>query len=50
MDNDEWLVTFSNPAFGISTTKFKTENNKVTGLDIKVADFIEYDAYSFTKK
>jgi len=50
MDNNEWLVTFSNPSFGITSTKFKTENNTVVGIDIKVADFIEYDAYAFKKK
>ncbi len=50
MDNDEWLITFSNPAFGIFPLKFKTENGKIVSVDIKVNDFIEYDAYTFIKK
>lgn len=49
MDNGEWRITFNNPAFGIFPVKFDKENAKVTGIDIKVADFIEYDAYHFTK-
>jgi CubicO group peptidase (beta-lactamase class C family) len=50
MDNDEWLITYSNPAFGIFPLKFKTENNKVVSVDVKVNDFIEYDPYTFIKK
>ncbi len=49
MDNDEWLVTFNQVMFGISTTKFVIEEKKVKSLDVKVADFIEYDAYNFKK-
>jgi CubicO group peptidase (beta-lactamase class C family) len=50
MDNDEWLITYSHPAFGIFPLKFKTENNKVASIDIKVNDFIEFDPYTFIKK
>lgn len=50
MDNDEWLITYSHPAFGIFPIKFKTENGKVISVDIKVSDFIEYDAYTFLKQ
>jgi CubicO group peptidase (beta-lactamase class C family) len=50
LDNDEWLITYNNPAFGIFPLKFKTENNKVVSIDIKVNDFIEYDPYTFMKK
>jgi len=50
MDNDEWLLTYSNPAFGIFPLKFKTEGNKILSVDIKVNDFIEYDPYTFVKK
>jgi hypothetical protein len=50
LDNDEWLLTYNNPAYGIFPLKFKTENNKVVSVDIKVNDFIEYDAYTFMKK
>lgn len=50
MDNDEWFITYSHPAFGVFAIKFKTENNKVISVDIKVNDFIEYDPYTFIKK
>ncbi|HRI20935.1 MAG TPA: serine hydrolase [Panacibacter sp.] len=49
MDNDEWLITYNNPVFGIFPLKFKTQSNKVVSVDIKVNDFIEYDAYTFIK-
>jgi CubicO group peptidase (beta-lactamase class C family) len=49
MDNEEWIVTFNQVMFGISTTKFLIEDKKVKSVDIKVADFIEYDAYIFKK-
>ncbi len=50
MDKDEWLLTYNNIAFGIFATKFRIENNKVISVDIKASDFVEYDAYTFTKK
>jgi hypothetical protein len=50
LDNDEWLITYNNPAFGIFPLKFKTENNKVVSVDVKCNDFIEFDAYTFMKK
>ncbi len=50
MDNDQWLLTYSNPAFGIFPLTFKTEGNKVISTDVKVNDFLEYDPYTFTKK
>jgi CubicO group peptidase (beta-lactamase class C family) len=49
MDNEEWLVTFNQVMFGISTTKFVIEDKKVKSCDIKIADFIEYDPYTFKK-
>jgi CubicO group peptidase (beta-lactamase class C family) len=50
MDNDEWLITYSHPGFGIFPLKFKIQDNKVESVDIKVNDFIEFDPYTFTKK
>jgi hypothetical protein len=50
MDNDEWLLTYNNPAFGIFPLKFTTENNKVIAVTVKVNDFLEYDPYTFTKQ
>ena len=50
MDNDEWLMTYSNPAFGIFPLKFMTRNGKVISIDVKVNDFLEYDPYTFVKE
>ena len=50
MDNDEWLITYSNPAYGIFPLKFKIESGKVVSADIKVNDFLEYDSYTFVKE
>lgn len=49
MDNDEWLITYSHPAFGIFPLKFKTEQNKVVSVDVKMNEFIELDPYTFTR-
>jgi CubicO group peptidase (beta-lactamase class C family) len=50
MNNNEWLLIYSNPAFGIFPLTFKTDGNKVVSVDIKVNDFLEYDPYTFTKQ
>ena len=50
MNNDEWLLSYNNPAFGIFPLKFKIENQKVISADVKVNDFLEYDPYTFTKQ
>jgi CubicO group peptidase (beta-lactamase class C family) len=50
MDNNQWLLTYSNPAFGIFPLTFKTEGNNVISTDVKVNDFLEYDPYTFVKK
>lgn len=49
MDNGEWRITFNNPAFGIFPVKFEMNEGKAKSVDIKVADFIEFDAYHFIK-
>jgi len=50
MDKDEWLLTYSNPAFGIFPLRFKTDGGKVIATDIKATDFVEFDAYTFIKQ
>ncbi|MBI2282770.1 MAG: serine hydrolase [Bacteroidetes bacterium] len=50
MDKDEWLLEYSNAAFGIFPVKFKTEHGKILSVDIKASDFVEFDSYLFTKK
>jgi CubicO group peptidase (beta-lactamase class C family) len=50
LDNDEWLLTYSNVAFGIFPLKFVTNNGKVISMDVKVNDFLEFDPYTFVKE
>jgi CubicO group peptidase (beta-lactamase class C family) len=50
LDNDTWLIEYNNILFGIHPLKFKVSNKQITTVDIKVNDFVEYDAYTFTKK
>ena len=50
MDNDEWLLTYSNLSFGIFPIKFKTANNKALSTELRVSEFIDYDSYEFVKK
>ena len=49
MDNEEWLMTYDPISNGIFKTKFEIGKNKVNSINIKVSDFIEFDAYKFTK-
>lgn len=50
MDKGEWMLVYSNPAFGVFPAKFSIENKKVISVDIKASDFVEFDSYVFTKK
>lgn len=50
MDNDEWLLSYSNIGYGVFATKFKIDTKKVTAIEIKVNEFLEQDPYTFTKK
>lgn len=50
MDNNQWLLSYSNPAFGIFPLTFKTEGEKVISVEVKVNEFLEFDPYTFTKK
>jgi CubicO group peptidase (beta-lactamase class C family) len=49
LKNDVFLCTYSNPTMGIVEIPFKTENEKVTGLTLHVADFVEFTPYVFVK-
>lgn len=49
MDNNEFRLTFSNIAYGISPAKFIIQNGKVQSVQIKPTDFVEYDAYLFSR-
>ena len=50
MDNSEWLLTYNNIGYGIFAVKFKEEKDKVSSIEIKVNDFLDYDSYNFIKK
>ncbi|HEX8676174.1 MAG TPA: DUF3471 domain-containing protein [Segetibacter sp.] len=50
MDNEEWLLTYNNLAFGIFPVKFKTANKKILSTELRVSEFIDYDSYVFVKK
>ncbi len=49
LGGNRFYVTFSDPVLGKAIFPFKVENGKVTGVRVKVADFVEYDPYDFTK-
>lgn len=50
MDNNEWLLTYDNPAYGIFPIKFVNDGANVVSVDIRVNDFMEQDPYTFTKQ
>jgi CubicO group peptidase (beta-lactamase class C family) len=50
MSDNEWLLSYSNPAYGIFPLRFITDVNRVVSVDVKVNDFLEQDAYTFTKQ
>lgn len=49
LGGNRFYVTFSDPAYGKAIFPFTVENGKVTGVRVKVADFVEYDPYDFKK-
>lgn len=50
MQGEEWLLTYSNPAYGRYPATFTGEGEKISTLTIKVNDFLEYDPYTFLKR
>jgi CubicO group peptidase (beta-lactamase class C family) len=50
MGENRFYVTFSDPTFGKAVFPFTVQNGKVTGVRVKVADFVEYNAYEFKKE
>jgi len=50
LGKNEFRCTFSNPTMGVEKTAFKIKENKVTGLTLRVADFIEFTPYEFVKQ
>ncbi len=49
LKNEIFLCTYSNPEMGIVEIPFKVENDKISGLTLRVADFIEFTPYIFVK-
>ncbi|WP_262886463.1 serine hydrolase [Psychroflexus maritimus] len=49
LENNQFLCTYSNPTFGVEVIPYKVEIDKVVGLTLKVADFVEFTPYEFTK-
>lgn len=45
-----FYVRFSDPMFSKAVFPFMVENGKVTGVTVKVADFVEYTPYTFVKR
>ena len=50
LGGNRFYATFSDPEFSKAVFPFHVENGKVKGVTVKVADFIEYNAYEFQKK
>ncbi|TWR29952.1 serine hydrolase [Mucilaginibacter pallidiroseus] len=49
LGGNRFYVTFSDPVFGKAIFPFRVKDGKVTGMRVKVADFVEQDAYEFRK-
>jgi hypothetical protein len=46
--NDEWLLVYNNIEFGIFKSNF-VKDKQVKSVTIKMNEFVEMDAYEFTK-
>jgi CubicO group peptidase (beta-lactamase class C family) len=49
LGNNRFFATFSDPEFEEAVFPFKVEKGKVISVTVKVADFIDYTSYLFTK-
>lgn len=50
LGGNRFYCAFSDPEFGTAVFPFHVDNGKVTGVTVKVADFVEYTPYEFVKK
>jgi len=50
LGGNRFFVTFSDPTLGKAVFPFYVQNGKVTGVKVKVADFVEYGPYEFRKE
>ncbi|WP_374950262.1 serine hydrolase [Mucilaginibacter sp.] len=49
LGGNRFYVTFSDPTYGKAVFPFFVQNGNVTGIRVKVANFVEYDPYDFKK-
>jgi hypothetical protein len=49
LGGNRFYVTFSDPVLGKAVFPFTVQNGRVTGVKVKVADFVEYNPYDFKK-
>jgi CubicO group peptidase (beta-lactamase class C family) len=49
LGGNRFYAVFSDPTFSKAVFPFTVSNGKVTGVTVKVADFVEYDPYEFKK-
>ncbi len=50
LKENTFLCTYSVPTYGMREIPFQVKNGKVTGFTLRVADFIEFTPYEFTRK
>jgi hypothetical protein len=50
LGGNRFYATFTDPEFSKAVFPFTVEKGKVTGVTVKVADFVEYTPYIFTRK
>jgi CubicO group peptidase (beta-lactamase class C family) len=50
LGGNRYYVTFSDPTLGKAIFPFTVQNGRVTGVRVKVADFVEYNPYDFKKE
>lgn len=50
LGGNRFLLSFSDPLFGIKPVHFEVENGAVKNFILQVADFVEFTPYEFVKK
>ncbi len=50
LEGNRFYAAFSDPEFGTAVFPFHVANGKVKGVTVKVADFVEYTPYEFSRK
>ncbi|HEY0433199.1 MAG TPA: serine hydrolase [Chitinophagaceae bacterium] len=50
LGGDRFYATFTDPEFNKAIFPFHVENGKVKSVTVKVADFVEYNPYEFSRK